>query len=226
MHRTKVYFTVDVETSMGGAWQDARLRPVPVDKRVFCQVDGRGYGLPLIVEELERYGFRGTFFVEVFCSCCLGNEALQPVFDYLLLHNQDIQLHTHPAFRNYAQYDGTAESFKHYGSLPDDMNRYTAEEQYELLKEACRLFKEFAGFPPRAYRAGGYRADRNTLSALRRLGVRVDSSFNPCDPASFPGEPMVSAGETLPRRYAPTAINTYTMISMKPLRLYAISHCF
>jgi hypothetical protein len=190
IRKTKVYLTVDVETSMGGAWQNARLRPVPVEKRVFCETGGRGFGLPLMVEELQRYGFRATFFVEVFCSCCLGKDALRPVFDYLLLRDQDVQLHTHPAFRNYSKYDGSPASLKHYGSLPDDMNRYSPDEQYQLLEEACGLFTEFAGFPPRAYRAGGYRADRNTLRALRKLGVGVDSSFNPCEPASFPGEPL------------------------------------
>ena len=101
--KTSVYITVDVETSMGGAWQYLERKPLPVEKRIFCETRGKRYGIPLLVEELERYGFRATFFTEVFLSCCLGRDAAAKVFDYLLSRGQDVQLHTHPTFRAYGR---------------------------------------------------------------------------------------------------------------------------
>jgi hypothetical protein len=188
--KTSVYITVDVETSMGGAWRYPERRPLPVEKRIFCETAGPALGIPLLVDELTRYGFRATFFVEVFLAECLGKPANQRVFDYLLKQGQDVQLHTHPTFRNYAraQQEGTPEAFARYSKMPDSINEYSFAQQCALLDEACELFHSLGGFRPAAYRAGGYRADRQTLQALKRAGITVDSSYNPNEPGSFPGD--------------------------------------
>lgn len=187
--KTRVYITVDTESSMGGAWRFADRSPLPVEKRIFCQVDGRAYGLPLIVEGLGRHGFRATFFVEVFSSHCLERDSVRRVFDYLLEAGQDVQLHTHPTFRNYAlaTSNGNRRDFDRYMSLPDAMYRYAREEQAILLEEAAALFRQFTGCDAAAYRAGSFRANIDTLAALPR-SIVVDSSFNPGDPKSFPGD--------------------------------------
>jgi hypothetical protein len=185
--RTRVYLTVDVETSMGAAWRYPARRPLPVDKLIFCRQGEVSYGLPLIVEELNKYGFHATFFTEVFFSHCLGADQAQIVFDFLLSHSQDVQLHIHPVFRNYARAlkERTAEAFRRYRNLSDALSDYDLETQWALISEGADLFQGFVGEPAVAFRAGGFRGDRNTLLALGRVGIRLDSSYNPAISDSF-----------------------------------------
>lgn len=185
--KTRVYLTVDVETSMGGAWRSWERRPLPVEKLIFGKIGQTSYGLPLIVEELEKYGFAATFFTEMFFSRCLGADQVQIVVDYLLKHRQDVQLHIHPVFRNYslALKEGSPEAFPRYRALGDALNGYDFDTQHGLLSEGLELFQTFVRKPAVAFRAGGFRADKRTLVALRSLGIPIDSSYNPSVGASF-----------------------------------------
>jgi hypothetical protein len=186
--KTRVYITIDAETSMGLAWKYLDRRPLPVEKRIFAQKNGHAYGLPFMVDELRSHGFRATFFVEVFASLCLGEGPIRRVFDYLLERGQDVQLHTHPTFHNYAlaTHNGGQKSFAYYKNLSDGINQYTRDEQRALLQEAHSLFLRFVGVQPVAYRAGGFWANIDTLAALPD-SIVIDSSFDASDRQSFPG---------------------------------------
>ena len=47
-----VYFTVDTEASMGGAWSDPDRRPLKADRHIFCRIDGRDHGIGFITDAL------------------------------------------------------------------------------------------------------------------------------------------------------------------------------
>src|SRR5881628_1932604 len=99
----KVYFTVDTEASMGGAWSNPDRFPTPAERHVFCRISDRPFGVPLIVDLMARYGFRATYFVETMATRVLGDADTASIFDYLLKHGQDVQLHLHPNFRYYSE---------------------------------------------------------------------------------------------------------------------------
>lgn len=228
--KTRVYLTVDVETSMGGAWRYPDRRPLSIDKVVFCKRGDVSYGLPLIVEELRRYGLRATFFTEVFFSQCLGADQAKIIFDYLLSHGQDVQLHTHPVFRYYslALKAGTPEAFHRYRAFSDALSGKDAETQYALLSEASELFKGFTGERPVAFRAGGFLGDHNTLAALARLRIPIDSSYNPSVRASFPDQPpkpnvvqRIDGVIEMPLTNAVSGINVSR--SWKPMAISSVS---
>jgi hypothetical protein len=220
---------------MAGAWRGANYRPLSIDKSIFCALDDVSYGLPLIVGELEKHGFRATFFTEVFFSQCLGMDQAKIVVDYLLDHRQDVQLHTHPVFRNYslALKEGTPEGFARYRALGDGLTGKDPEAQYELLSEAAALFLSLRGERPVAFRAGGFRGDQNTLAVLRSLGIVIDSSYSPGVAASFPQNrpspnlvqrindvveiPLTSARSGLSRfrGWKPMAISSVSLAEMK-----------
>jgi hypothetical protein len=186
--KTRVYLTIDAEISMGAAWEYLDRSPLSVDQRIFCQRNGHAYGLPFMVDALHGHGFRATFFTEVFGSLCLGDGPFRRVFDYLLERGQDVQLHTHPTFRNYghATHNGGQKNFAYYKTLPDAINQYSREDQAAFLQEAHCLFLRFAGFQPVAYRAGSFLANLDTLAALPD-SIVIDSSLDPSDRHSFPG---------------------------------------
>jgi len=56
--KTNVYFTVDTEATLGGALSNPELFPPPVEQRVFCNIGGRPFGVPLILKTAVRRGHR------------------------------------------------------------------------------------------------------------------------------------------------------------------------
>src|SRR5690242_15130323 len=97
-----VYFTVDTESSMGGAWRNPSRRPVKADRHIFCRIGKEDYGIGLITDVLGRFDFRATHFVETLATLVNGEQDMRPVFDYLLRQNQDVQLHIHPTYHFFA----------------------------------------------------------------------------------------------------------------------------
>jgi len=173
---------------MGGAWKNSERRPLSISKRVFCEHGDRKYGLPLIIEELKKHDFQATFFTEVFFSQSLGTDQAQIIVDYLLRHKQDIQLHAHPVFRYYslALKAGSSEARFELQRQGDAFSDKDADTQHSLLSEALDIFKSLVGECPRAFRAGGFLGDHNTIAACGRLGIPIDSSYNPAVRGSFP----------------------------------------
>jgi hypothetical protein len=185
--RTNVYLTVDTEHSMGGAWGNAALRPVPAERHIYCHIGGKDNGIGWICDELERHKFRATFFAEVFCSLVFGVDATRSWCQYLLEHGQDVQLHTHLNYYYYAKKQVSPVA----ASEPtDDIARLPQPLRTELLEQAYRIFYSLTGYAPAAFRAGNWVANRAFLSDLANLGIRLDCSFNPAVADSFPGEAL------------------------------------
>src|SRR5690242_4448755 len=131
-----VYFTVDTESSLGSAWEDPEQRPVNSDRHIFCRIGGRDHGVGLITSILSRHGFRGTFFLETLATLVNGEDDTRIVFDYLLEHNQDVQLHIHPVYRRYAD-ALVARTAGLSVAMPDDatdlIGSYDEQDQMGLL---------------------------------------------------------------------------------------------
>jgi peptidoglycan/xylan/chitin deacetylase (PgdA/CDA1 family) len=171
--KSRVYFTVDTETSMGGAWRGVGSGPLPAGPTIFGENGSKSYGVPLIMDILEEHGFFATFFIEVFCSYLLGFDEVAKVFEYIARRGHDVQLHLHPVYRFYRDY------LQGRGRREQDlMFQFPIEEQRELVHDGVNLFREFSGKMPRAFRAGCYGASETTLGVLRENGVLIDSSYN------------------------------------------------
>lgn len=189
--KTNVYFTVDTETSMGGALDHPERQPIPSSLPIFCPIGDEQFGIPLISRLLRKYGLRGTFFVETLATRCLGNAGMQSTFDFLLREGQDVQLHLHPVYHYYAESLAARTAGREYQvPVPTDfLGHFPPEVQHSLLSESIEYFQQFSGYRPVAFRAGCYAASRSTLRCLAALGITVDSSLNLCYPEfSFPGE--------------------------------------
>ncbi len=188
-----VYFTVDTESSMAGAWNNAGTRPLPAQKLAFCRSGDSDSGVGLLTRILGEFGFRATYFVETLLAAVNGPHDLAPVFEYLLKHRQDVQLHLHPSYHFFSASLRAQAEGKPY-RRPDDadfIGAFPEAQQVELLSEAIDYFRRLAGFRPVAFRAGCFAANRATLRALASLGLTYDSSYNPCYPAwSFAGEQL------------------------------------
>ncbi len=172
---TNVYLTIDTEHSMGGAWADSSLRPVPTERHIHCRINGEDYGIGWLCHELGRHNFRATFFSEMFASLIFGCDDTKAWCQYLLERGQDVQLHTHLNFYYYAQHQTLSRASS---ARTDDLSALPTELRGELLEQACELFHAATGYYPVAYRAGNWQANLALVADLKKIGIRLDSSFN------------------------------------------------
>jgi len=179
--KTSVYITVDTESSMGGAWQEPSKRPLSAARHVFCQNQRGAFGIPLIVQELQRHGFRATFFCEMLATHVLGEADTRSITDFLLAAGQDVQLHLHPTYWHYhlQTQNALVDSLSTSRRKSDLLSAHSSEEQEFLLDEACQIFRRCTGRWPAAFRAGNFAANQTTLQILAKRGILIDSSFNP-----------------------------------------------
>jgi hypothetical protein len=175
---TRVYLTVDVECAEERVVRGRRQPPLGYDARVWGRFrnHARELGIGLLMDELEACGHRGTFFVEPFAAHHFGLEGLAAICGALRGRGHDVQLHAHPIQRR--------PDFLSRGELPlpDDMARYSLDEQAALLEEGIGLLGR-AGVPRDeilAFRAGNFGASNDTWAAMRRVGLRVSSNLNAC----------------------------------------------
>lgn len=193
---TQVFFTVDVETSMGGAWTRADWEPLTLDDCVYCRLaDGRAAGVPLIMDTLEAAGLRGNFFVDSALHHLVGAEAFRDLCRAIADRGHDVQLHLHPAAIAYANLRRRGPVASCPPGVTDMIADLPVERQVELLAEGRDLVAEATGCAPAAFRSGNYSFGPALLEALSRTGFAVDLSANP----AFPGGEALS-GSHAPRR--------------------------
>ncbi len=57
------------------------------------------------------------------------------------------------------------------------MHEYNLREQEEIISKGIELLKKITNTQPIAHRAGSFAADNNTLKALIKNGIFIDSSY-------------------------------------------------
>jgi len=167
-----VFITFDVECSMGGAFGDSALQPIPPSRAMMGEYGHRKLGLPLICDTLRQYELMATFFMEIFVEEQGHPGQTEPVCQFLLDRGQDVQLHIHPAYGQYArkQRDLPYVAIDSLADLP-------SEEQGELLAAGCDRIERWTGRRPVAFRAGNMGADETSLRQMSAVGLRIDSSY-------------------------------------------------
>lgn len=167
-----IFITIDTEHSIGGAFADPTLKPVGSAKRVFGRIGNSEYGIPLIMDIGDRYGFRFTFFVEALNKYFFGEKETREVCRYILQRGHDIQLHLHPEYLMFSS------SLYNSKTPKCNMLSYNLLQQINLIKDGCQTLHNNGVTNIKAFRAGGFGADINTLKALKENGILIDSSYN------------------------------------------------
>lgn len=170
--KPSVFLTFDVECSMGGAWQNESLRPVPPERAMMGRYGEHSYGLPLICDILGEAGLAATFFVEAFADEQGFEGQTEPVCTYLLDRGQDVQLHIHPNHYHF----GLKQQGKEF-PFTDQIAELPPDAQRSMLAEGCERIERWTGRRPVAFRAGNMGADERTLEQLAAVGIRIDSSY-------------------------------------------------
>jgi len=133
----RLTITVDVERDLG-------------DKRSFKGIDE---GLPFILDQLERFGIKATFFI--------NGEAL----DYLVKKGFSQRILN-------GKHEVSSHGYRHidYRVLPTNTTIYELGLYKEILENTFK--RKILG-----YRSPQFRIDSNIIEALRQLGFLYDSSI-------------------------------------------------
>lgn len=183
----RVYLTFDVEIWCNGWSQLDAAFPASYERYVYGRSAQGDYALPKTLEILNRHGLKGVFFIEPLFSARFGEEYLARLVTMVREAGQEVQLHLHPEWVDEIQPP----------ILPDIPGKrqhlayYSLEEQTSLIGQARQLLETAGADPVTAFRAGSYRANRDTYTALHRNNLLIDSSLNElhsCDVPDLAGQ--------------------------------------
>jgi peptidoglycan/xylan/chitin deacetylase (PgdA/CDA1 family) len=167
---TRIALTVDVEPSVAGAYADPdRCSPL-IDQPVWGDVDGRSEGLGFIMRTLAEHGQRATFFVETANAAYFPEEAMGRYAARLATEGQDVQLHIHPTWLNFADGgDGVP--------ISDHFHELKAERLVALVEDGRARIARWTGRLPEAMRTGNFAISRAVYPHMRQAGIRISSNI-------------------------------------------------
>ena len=167
-----VLFTVDTEVyPLCRSWRTDGLRG-DMARDIYGATPKGNFGVKYQADILQRYGLKAVFFVEALFACAAGIEPLAEVVDILQSAGQEVQLHIH------------TEWLDHLSDPPVDAKEVENIKDLDLAMQTnvveCALanLRQAGAENVCAFRAGNYGANFDTLRALRKAGIRCDSSYN------------------------------------------------
>jgi len=176
--RLKVFLTADSEVWPTGIANDrfgaADIRREFADQFAYYilgeTAEGE-FGIRHQMRMLDTYGLKATFFQEVLFSDIAGRQWLADIVSMIGGRGHDIQLHVH------TEWLGRPEMSL---ALPRRVNirGYPFHDQVSILARAASMLVEAGAPAPRAFRAGNFGANHETLTALAGVGIAIDSSYN------------------------------------------------
>jgi len=172
-----VLITVDTETS-SGCGPDG-CYPSPLSGRIYGEFEGGRYGIPLIMDLLEKHEMRGTFFVNPHLDTWYPEAEIAAMVGGIVARGHDVQLHPHPEFRCFRRCKPTELQCRFLCTQSEGRLAGTSlENQIGILREGALNLERWSGRYPIAFRGGALAADENTLKALAAVGIPIDSSVS------------------------------------------------
>ena len=165
---TNVFITVDTEFSAGGHFHDPKKQPV-TDRSVYCEIDGRSYGLGFMLKTFKDAGLKATFFVEGAHTYVLRFEEMRRPVQEIMEAGHDIQLHVHPMWLHRSPGRSGCR-------LTDSFAELDERQMVDAIEQGLRSFAAWGAPPPIVFRPGGLRMHRSVYPVLHRLGIPVSSS--------------------------------------------------
>lgn len=169
-----VLITVDTEFSP----KDFHAGNGEVEALVARDIDGitaeGRFGIGFQMDRLEAFGLRAVFQVEALSASAVGPETLRRVVDEVKRRGHDVEMHIHAEWLSAIR--GAA--------LPAYRGRnlvsYSVDEQARILAHGLENIRAAGAGGVRAFRAGNYGANLDTLRAAARAGLPFDTSYNVC----------------------------------------------
>lgn len=147
MSKLKVLVTIDTEG----------LNKIGYDKDISLYKKS----FPLIKEIFDLNNIKkATFFISVFEQYQYGDELLNYIYKYT--KDYEIGLHTHPIWIDKNRLN---------------MHQYSYDEQYNMIKDGKKILEDLYNQQILVHRAGAYGLNHNTIRALKKNNIPIDSSM-------------------------------------------------
>jgi len=135
----------------------------PFETNIYGLLDGRAFGVQRIIDICNEYQAPATFFVDVYMHHHYGAAPVRELCQLIDSQGHDVQLHAHTQWLP--------------GSTSNRICDFPRAKQASILAEGRDLIDEWIGKPPKAFRAGAYNANMDTIHALEATGFALDSSY-------------------------------------------------
>jgi hypothetical protein len=170
----KVFLTVDVEVWCGGWDALERNFPEAFRRYIYGPTRSGNFALPYLLELVTSHGLQGVFFVEPLFAARFGAAPLAEVVGLIQDMRQEVQLHLHTEWADEAR----QRLLPHVRDKRQHLRHFARADQVTLLRAGKALLEQAGAPAPTAFRAGSFGFNLDTLSALREVGIRCDSSYN------------------------------------------------
>jgi len=170
-----VCISVDVEFTINGALFHQDRSPLGADW-VWGVSDKRSEGLGFLLDCLDRYGLKGTFFTEVFNTYHFGDGPMRGVVQATLDRGHDVQLHLHPVWLYY-KYRHWKDELSIRQRPRDIFTDRDAEEIAAWLGDGASILERLSGSRPIAFRSGNLNAGRILYRGMYQAGITLASNI-------------------------------------------------
>lgn len=170
---TAICLTVDLECSIGGAFQNPNFAPL-CDEPIWCRISGKSHGLGFILETLASHRLTATFFVETNNVHYFHGTVVELAVQRILEAGHDIQLHAHPCWTIFKYPDWQTLSGI---DRNDDFTQLSVDLSIELLNEGIATFARWGLPRPKVFRSGNLQHDDKLYRALTACGIPYSSSI-------------------------------------------------
>lgn len=170
---TQVFLTIDTELSQPFPpdWRTNGLG-VTMERDIYGRTAAGEFGIGFQMDVLDRHGLRGVFFVDALLADGASPEILAEIVALIRDRGHEVQLHLH------TEWLGRMEESLLPGRTGRHIHRFTPDEQAQLIARGIENLRACGVAAPIAFRAGSYAANRDTLRALEKNGIRLDTSHN------------------------------------------------
>jgi hypothetical protein len=182
-----VHLTFDIEVWCDGWDRLDQTFPGNFERYVYGRSSHGEFALPKTLEILNKNGLRGIFFVEPLFAARFGIGYLKTIVHLIQDAGQEVQLHLHPEWTDEIRPAILADIAK----KRQHLSYYSLQEQTDLIGFGRDMLAQAGCASVNAFRAGSFAANVDTMEALRRNGIPIDSSLNRCysiSGADFPGK--------------------------------------
>ena len=168
---TKVFLTVDSEFTVDRVCPDFTEMHTAAERDIWGRTPKGDYGLTYLLNKFDEYKLKAVFFVEALAASVVGDWYLRPMLEAIIKAGQDVQLHVHTEWL-------WPENEISQGVTGANLHDFPFELQHRLLELASDNLHTRDVPRVKAFRAGNFGANLDTLKALSLLGITYDTSYN------------------------------------------------
>lgn len=155
-----------------------------VKRLIWGEHDNGTAGIREMCAISDEVGAKHVFFVDV-CGAYDRKEEVGDAIRWLDQAGHDVQLHTHPEYLPEDFWRGHGFRFR-----PRFLNQYDQAKAEFTVAHFGKFVADITGKPIRAFRAGSFRWNANTIRALEKAGIPL--SFNNSTSAFLRGQSVYS----------------------------------